>query len=263
MRGLQRPARLGSVIDLYAVPRCVQPFKCLMMNGMSSDTNVGPQLRVVVADDGGLFREGLVMLLAATGHHVVGAVENGDLLLDLMASEPVDVAILDIRMPPEPDGGLTTAKLIRDRHPKTGILLLSHYAEAHYLMRILQIGTEAIGYRLKDRISSAEALRDTLTRVADGEIVIDPAVAGRLVGSPSVRDSKLGALSSREMVVLRLMAEGRSNAGIASELFLSAKAVEKHVAAIFAKLGLPPDATSHHRRVLAVLTYLRAAREAG
>ena len=114
---------------------------------------------------------------------------------------------------------------------------------------------------MKDRIASADALRDTLLRVWEGEIVIEPAVAGRLVGQPASRSNGLESLTSREIMVLRLMAEGRSNAGIAREVFLSAKAVEKHVAAIFAKLGLPTDATSHHRRVLAVLTYLRARRE--
>jgi DNA-binding NarL/FixJ family response regulator len=220
-------------------------------------------LRVAVAEDGGLFREGLVMLLEATGHTVVGAVEDGDRLLSLLTTETIDVAVLDIRMPPEPDGGLTTARTIRRLYPATGLLLLSHYAEAHYLMRILEIGTESIGYRLKDRISSASALRSTLARVADGEIVIEPTVAGRLVGPPNQVQDALGSLTEREITVLRLMAEGRSNAGIAREVFLSGKAVEKHVAAIFAKLGLPVDATSHHRRVLAVLTYLRSRREAG
>ena len=164
-------------------------------------------------------------------------------------------------MPPEPDGGLTTAKRLRQLYPDTGLLLLSHYAEAHYLMRILEIGTEAIGYRLKDRISSADALKDTVSRVYAREIVIEPAVASRLVGQPASRPDELGSLTERETDVIRLMAEGRSNGGIARELFLSAKGVEKHVAAIFAKLGLPTDATSHHRRVLAVLTYLRSRRE--
>ncbi|GAB3240323.1 response regulator transcription factor [Kineosporia babensis] len=218
-------------------------------------------LRVAVAEDGALFREGLVLLLEATGHTVVGAVDGGDKLMALLEHTPVDVAVLDIRMPPEPDGGLTTARRLRQRHPHTGLLLLSHYAEAHYLMEILKIGTEAIGYRLKDRISSAVALRDTVTRVSTGEIVIEPVVAGQLVGQPAGRPDELGSLTERETEVLRLMAEGRSNAGIARELFLSAKAVEKNVAAIFAKLNLPTDATSHHRRVLAVLTYLRSRRE--
>jgi len=223
--------------------------------------NPAAPLRVAVAEDGGLFREGLVMLLRATGHHVVGAVEDGDRLIELLTWESADVAVLDIRMPPEPDGGLGTARKLRQLHPKMGLLLLSHYAEAHYLMRILEIGTEAIGYRLKDRISSAEALRDTVARVAAGEIVIEPAVASRLVGQSAAAPNELGSLTDREKDVLKLMAEGRSNGGIARELFLSPKGVEKHVAAIFAKLGLPTDATSHHRRVLAVLTYLRARRE--
>ncbi|GAB6903771.1 response regulator transcription factor [Kineosporia succinea] len=218
-------------------------------------------LRVAVAEDGALFREGLVLLLEATGHHVVGAVDDGDKLAALIERTPVDVAVLDIRMPPEPDGGLTTARRLRALHPRTGLLLLSHYAEAHYLMEILKIGTEAIGYRLKDRISSADALRDTVRRVSAGEIVIEPVVAAHLVGSPAGQPDELGSLTGREAEVLRLMAEGRSNSGIARELFLSPKAVEKNVAAIFAKLNLPTDATSHHRRVLAVLTYLRARRE--
>jgi DNA-binding NarL/FixJ family response regulator len=230
---------------------------------MTTGNEQARSLRVAVAEDGGLFREGLVMLLEATGHQVVGAVENGDRLLELLATETVDVAILDIRMPPEPDGGLTTARTIRQRYPSVGLLLLSHYAEAHYLMLILQIGTDSIGYRLKDRIASAEAFRDTLTRVSAGEIVIEPEVAGRLVGSQSGGTASIRALTARETSVLQLMAQGRSNTGIAGELFLSAKAVEKHVAAIFAKLGLPTDAAAHNRRVLAVLTYLRAAREAG
>lgn len=225
---------------------------------MVAESGSGVALRVAVAEDGGLFREGLVMLLEATGHQVVGAVQDGDALVDLLSREPVDVAVLDIRMPPEPDGGLTTARKLRELHPQTGLLLLSHYAEAHYLMRILEIGTEAIGYRLKDRISNASALRDTLARVSAGEIVIEPAVAGRLVGAATTQPDELDQLTERELDVLRLMAEGRSNGGIARELFLSAKAVEKHVASIFAKLDLPTDATSHHRRVLAVLTYLRA-----
>ncbi|MCE0537707.1 response regulator transcription factor [Kineosporia rhizophila] len=220
-----------------------------------------PSLRVAVAEDGALFREGLVLLLEAIGHTVVGAVDGGDKLVDLLDREPVDVAVLDIRMPPEPDGGLSTARRVRARHPETGLLLLSHYGEAHYLMEILKIGTEAIGYRLKDRISSSEALHDTVLRVAEREIVIEPVVAGQLVESPGAGADELGSLTERELDVLRLMAEGRSNAGIARQLYFSPKAVEKNVAAIFAKLALPTDATSHHRRVLAVLTYLRARRE--
>jgi DNA-binding NarL/FixJ family response regulator len=224
--------------------------------------NHSAPLRVAIAESGGLFREGLVLMLEAIGHHVVGATEDGDQLLALLAVESADIALLGIHMPPEPDGGLVAAAQVRLLYPKTGLLLLSAYSKADYLMRVLEIGTEAIGYRLTSRMSGLESLRDTLARIADGEIVLDPAVAGLLVGQPSSPD-ELGSLTSREIMVLRLMAEGRSNSGIAREAFLSAKAVEKHVASIFAKLGLPTDAASHHRRVLAVLTYLRVRRDEG
>jgi DNA-binding NarL/FixJ family response regulator len=216
-------------------------------------------VRVALAEDGALFRDGLVMLLEAAGHEVVGCTADGDSLVRLLASEPADVAILDIRMPPEPDGGLSTAETLRATHPKLGLLFLSHYAETHYLMRVLRIGTEAIGYRLKEKIGSVEVLSDTLTRIRDGEIVIEPVLAQRLVERPSSRRRDVVAgLSARERQVLGLMAEGRSNTGIAAQLVVMPKAVEKHIANIFAKLGLPADTAEHHRRVLAVLTYLRS-----
>jgi DNA-binding NarL/FixJ family response regulator len=216
-------------------------------------------MRIAIADDGALFREGMVLLLEAAGHEVVGRVGDGDALIAIVATEPVDVAILDIRMPPEPDGGLVTAARIRALRPETGLLLLSHHAETHYLMRVLEIGAERIGYRLKERIAGVRVLADTLDRIAAGEIVIEPVLAKRLVRVPGGdASSGIGSLSERELDVLRLMAEGRANNGIAGELFVSAKAVEKHIAAIFAKLGLPGDQTVHHRRVLAVLAYLRA-----
>lgn len=221
-------------------------------------------MRVAIAEDGALFREGLVLLLKAAGHEVVGSVADGNAMLALVATERIDLAILDIRMPPEPDGGLTAAERIRANHPETGLLLLSHYAETHYLMRVLEIGVERIGYRLKERVAGVQVLADTLDRITGGEIVIEPVLAKRLVDVPANRaDSPLAALSARELDVLRLMAEGRANNGIAKELFVSAKVVEKHVASIFAKLGLPGDATVHHRRVLAVLAYLRATRIGG
>lgn len=218
-------------------------------------------MRVALAEDGTLFREGLLMLLQAAGHEVVGAVPGGDELVKLLATEPADVAILDIRMPPEPDGGLTTAERVRVTHPRLGLLFLSHYAESHYLMRILEIGTERIGYRLKEKVGSVDVLTDTLARINDGEIVIEPVLAKRLVERPR-RDTKdaIAALSERELDVLRLMAEGRSNNRIAGQLFVTPKAVEKHIANIFGKLGLHTDASEHHRRVLAVLTYLRSQR---
>jgi len=219
-------------------------------------------MRVALAEDGALFREGLLMLLQAAGHEVVGCTADGDSLVELLASQPADVAILDIRMPPEPDGGLVTAERLRAAHPDMGLLFLSHYAESHYLMRILQIGTDSIGYRLKEKVGSVDVLTDTLTRIESGEIVIEPVLAKRLVERP--RGDKKGvvaSLSEREMDVLRLMAEGRSNNGIAAQLFVTPKAVEKHIANIFAKLGLHTDTSEHHRRVLAVLTYLRSQRD--
>lgn len=220
-------------------------------------------MRIAVADDGGLFRDGLVMLLGAIGHEVVGCVPDGRAIVDLLDETPADVAVLDIRMPPEPHGGLDAARRLRTEHPDLGLLLLSQYAETDYLNRMLEIGTEAIGYRLKEKIGSVAALGDTLNRIAAGELVIEPALAARLVNRSSDRgSSELAALSDREIEVLRLMAEGRSNAGIAAQLYVSVKAVEKHSASIFAKLGLTDDGGSHHRRVLAVLTYLRAHRPA-
>jgi DNA-binding NarL/FixJ family response regulator len=216
-------------------------------------------VRVALAEDGALFREGLVMLLEAAGHDVVGDTADGDSMVKLLADKPADVAILDIRMPPEPDGGLSTAERLRAAHPGLGLLFLSHYAEAHYLMRILQIGTEAIGYRLKEKVSSVDALSDTLTRIRGGEIVIEPVLARRLVERPSSnRRNVVASLSQRELDVVRLMAEGRSNGGIAGQMFVTQKAVEKHIANIFTKLGLQADAAEDHRRVLAVLTYLRS-----
>ena len=217
-------------------------------------------MRIAVADDGGLFRDGLVMLLKAAGHEVVGPVADGGALIALLSQTPADVAILDIRMPPEPHGGLDTARRLRQEHPGLGLLLLSQYAESGYLVRMLEIGTAGIGYRLKEQVGSVAALSDTLDRIANGELVIEPVLVAKLVGrSAAAPPGALAALSDREVEVLRLMAQGRSNASIAKEMVVSVKAVEKHTAAIFAKLGLIDDTGSQHRRVLAVLTYLGAA----
>jgi DNA-binding NarL/FixJ family response regulator len=218
-------------------------------------------MRVALAEDGVLFREGLLMLLRAAGHEIVCSASDGDELVALLSTEPADVAILDIRMPPEPDGGLITAERLRAAHPKMGLLFLSHYAESHYLMRILEIGTERIGYRLKEKVGSVDVLTDTLTRIDNGEIVIEPVLAKRLVDRPrGDKKNIVAALSVRELEVLGLMAEGRSNNGIAGQLYVTPKAVEKHIANIFTKLGLHLDTAAHHRRVLAVLTYLRSQR---
>jgi DNA-binding NarL/FixJ family response regulator len=219
---------------------------------------------VAVADDGALFREGLQLLLGAAGQRVVGCVEDGDKLLDLLEHVPAEVAIMDIRMPPGLDGGLITAQRVRARYPDMGLLLLSQHAEAHYLYRLLEIGTKRIGYRLKDQVAGVAVLADTLVRIASGELVIEPSLAANLVDRSSAREQgPLADLTDRERGVLRLMAEGRSNAGIAAETYLSVKSIEKHIASIFTKLGLSTEPTAHHRRVLAVLTYLRSSRTAG
>lgn len=221
-------------------------------------------MRVALAEDGALFREGLLMLLQAAGHEVVGSTADGDALVELLSTRPADIAILDIRMPPEPDGGLVTAERLRALHPDMGLLFLSHYAESHYLMRILQIGTDAIGYRLKEKVGSVDVLTDTLSRIGDGEIVIEPVLAKRLIERPrGDRRGVVASLSERELDVLRQMAEGRSNNGIAAQLFVTPKAVEKHIASIFSKFGLHADSAEHHRRVLAVLAYLRAQTDGG
>jgi DNA-binding NarL/FixJ family response regulator len=211
-------------------------------------------VQVALAEDGALFREGLLMLLRAAGHEVVCSAPDGDELVAMLATQTADVAILDIRMPPEPDGGLVTAERLRAAHPGLGLLFLSHYAESHYLMRILEIGTERIGYRLKEKVGSVDVLTDTLTRIDDGEIVIEPVLAKRLVDrTRGDKKDVVAALSDRELEVLKLMAEGRSNNGIAGQLYITPKAVEKHIANIFTKLGLHMDTAAHHRRVLAVL----------
>jgi DNA-binding NarL/FixJ family response regulator len=214
-------------------------------------------VRIAVADDSVLFRDGLSMLLEAAGHEVVGRFADGDSVLGCALTTGVDVAVLDIRMPPGEEGGLVTARRLREQVPWTGLLILSHYAESHFLMRMLDIGTERIGYRLKDKVSGMQPLCETLERIAGGEIVIEPEVAARLVTRGAQGDGRLETLSEREREVLRLMAEGRSNASIASEMFVSVKAVEKHSAAIFPKLRIPEDSSAYHRRVLAVLAHLR------
>ena len=213
-------------------------------------------MRVALAEDQHLFREALAALLTQAGHEVLHPAADGGALLAVLAREPADVAILDIRMPPGSDGGLTTAETLRSRHPDVGLLMLSHYAERHFLLRVLEIGTTAIGYRLKDQIGSVEALSDTLVRICAGEIVIEPQLASRLVDQP--QQQPFVTLTPRERDVMQLMAEGRSNKGIAGQLGASAKSVERHVARIFEKLNLPVDTAADNRRVLAVLTYWRS-----
>jgi DNA-binding NarL/FixJ family response regulator len=217
-------------------------------------------LRVALAEDSGLFRQGLVLLLREQGIEVTAQTATGDRLLAAVNADPPDVAILDIRMPPTfTDEGLAAASRIREKHPSVAILVLSTYAETPYAMRLLHGGARGIGYLLKDHVSDAATLVDALHRVSSGETVIDPDIVTALI-TQQRRASQLDPLTDRERDVLRLLAEGRSNTGIGSVLHLSAKTVEAHVASVFAKLGL--SAAPHdNRRVLAVLAWLRASTE--
>ena len=214
-------------------------------------------LRIVVADDAVLLREGLVRLLAEDGHQVVAAVGDGPALVDAVLAYRPDVSVVDVRMPPtHTDEGLRAAITARAQLPGAPMLVLSQYVEASYAADLLADGSGAVGYLLKDRVAKVEEFLDALTRVAGGATVLDPQVVSQLLASQR-RTDPLAALTPRERELLALMAEGHSNTAIAQRLFLSASAVEKHIGNIFAKLGLPPD-DAQHRRVMAVLTYLRA-----
>jgi DNA-binding NarL/FixJ family response regulator len=213
-------------------------------------------MRVVVADDAMLIREGLTRLLRDADVTVVGKASNADELLQRVALSTPDVAIVDVRMPPgHSDEGVVAAERIRAEHPNVGVLLLSQYVDLRYCTRLLAEHPGRIGYLLKERVSDIAVLVDALERIVEGECVIDPTIVARLVERPRPAQS-LAALSNREREVLALMAEGHSNQGISAQLVLSGKTVESHVRQIFAKLDLP-DSGDQHRRVLAVLRFLR------
>jgi DNA-binding NarL/FixJ family response regulator len=215
-------------------------------------------VRVVVADDSVILREGLSRLLTEAGFEVAGQAANGAELIDLVEAERPDVAIVDIRMPPtHTDEGLQAAREVRGRRPETGILVLSQYVRPSYALELLSDGTEGIGYVLKDRVSDLEELASSVRRVGEGGSVLDPTVVAQLVDRPRPGDDPLEDLSDREREVLALMAEGRTNKAIAQQLFITEHTVEKHVKSIFGKLRLPATADDH-RRVLAVLTFLSA-----
>jgi DNA-binding NarL/FixJ family response regulator len=213
-------------------------------------------VRLVIADDEMLLREGLANLLEDAGHQVVGKAGTAEELLRRVELTRPDVAIVDIKMPPtHTDEGLVAAQKIRSTDARVGVLVLSHYIESRYAMRLLEDHPERSGYLLKERISDLAVLVDALNRIAADECVLDPTIVARLVGKPR-EHSALEELTGRELEVLALMAEGRSNSGIGATLFLSPKTVETHVRHILLKLEIG-ETSNYHRRVLAVLAYLR------
>jgi DNA-binding NarL/FixJ family response regulator len=214
-------------------------------------------VRVVVAEDSVLLREGIARLLSEHGFEVVGQAGDADDLMRKVGAHRPDIAVVDIRMPPtNTDDGLRAALRIRGEHPDTGVLVLSAYVEEAYALELVSESAAGLGYLLKDRIADVDAFVDAVRRVADGGSALDPEVVSRLVGR-SRREDPLASLTPREREVLELMAEGRSNAAIAEALVVTERAVEKHVTSIFGKLDLVP-AAEDHRRVLAVLTFLRS-----
>jgi DNA-binding NarL/FixJ family response regulator len=214
-------------------------------------------LRVVIADDAVLLREGIASLLREAGFEIVGQSSTADDLLLKVRSYKPDVAIVDIRMPPtHTDEGLGAAKSIREQHPEVGVLVLSQYVEPSYAMELIADDAEGVGYLLKDRISDVGEFASSVQRVAEGGSALDPAIVTELVGRRR-GDDPVATLTPREREVLELMAEGRSNQSIAQKLVVTERAVEKHVTNIFGKLHLPASAEDH-RRVLAVLAFLRA-----
>jgi DNA-binding NarL/FixJ family response regulator len=215
-------------------------------------------VQVVVADDAVILREGLARLLEEAGFEVPGLAADADELCALVEDLQPDVAIVDIRMPPtHTDEGLQAAKLIRARWPQVGILVLSQHVQARYAVELLASGTERVGYLLKDRVSDLGELSESVKRIGEGGSVLDPTVVAQLVGQRRKGNTPLEDLTDRELEVLALMAEGRSNKAIGERLFITEHTVEKHVKNIFGTLRLPPS-PDDHRRVLAVVTFLDA-----
>ncbi len=214
-------------------------------------------MRVILADDSLLFREGLARVLEGAGFEVVGQASNVDELDRILAQESASVVILDIRMPPtQTDEGLVAAKRIRRQHPDMGVLLLSQYVESHHALELLGQSPDHVGYLLKDRFADLNEFADAVRRVGNGGSALDPLVVSQLMGRKRSRDL-IEELTDRERSVIELMAQGRSNDAIASALKISPKTLEAHIGTIYSKLGLEPSG-GDHRRVLAVLNYLRS-----
>jgi DNA-binding NarL/FixJ family response regulator len=214
-------------------------------------------MRIVIAEDAAIMRDGLTQTLTRRGHDVVAAVGDAEAMLRAVAEHRPDVAIIDVRMPPtHTDEGLRAAKAIRRDFPEVGVLVFSQYVEAHAAADLFASAPSGVGYLLKDRVADVSDFIDALTRVAQGGTVLDPEVVRQLLGAGRRADS-LATLTPREREVLSLIAQGRSNVAIAGELFISPKVVEKHVANIFDKLGLAPSDTDN-RRVIAAIKYLES-----
>ena len=216
-------------------------------------------MSVVIVDDSTLFRQGIATLLQRAGFRVVEQLPSPARLPAVLASATPDVIIMDVRMPPtHTDEGITTALAVRASHPEVGVLVLSTYAEGVWARRLFAGGSAGLGYLLKDRVSDVTALSSAINRVAEGGTVVDPEVVDQLLASSTHRQA-LEVLSPRELSVLQLMSEGLSNVGIGKSLFLSARTVEAHIAAVFTKLGLPSEDNTLNRRVLASLVFLQAS----
>jgi DNA-binding NarL/FixJ family response regulator len=213
--------------------------------------------RLVIAEDSAILRDGLVQLLVERGHEVVAKVGTADELLEAVDEFTPDVAIVDIRMPPTfTDEGLVAAVTLRRSHPDIGVLVFSQWVETRYATELLAGNPEGVGYLLKDRVTDIAEFDDAVRRVASGGTALDPEVVRQLIGNRG-QSSVLDRLTAREREVLELMAEGHSNSALAQQLSITERAIEKHVSAIFTKLDMPPS-QAHHRRVLAVVTYLNS-----
>jgi DNA-binding NarL/FixJ family response regulator len=215
------------------------------------------RLRIVIAEDAAIMRDGLTQTLTRRGHDVVAAVGDAAALLDVVASHKPDVAVIDVRMPPtHTDEGLRAARSIRSEHPGVGVLVFSQYVEARSAAELIAGAPAGVGYLLKDRVADVSEFIEAVNRVAHGGTVLDPEVVSQMLGASRRADS-LAALTARERDVLALIAEGRSNTGIAQALVITGGVVEKHIASIFAKLGLAPS-DNDNRRVIAAIKYLES-----